>query len=364
MIHKISFSNIYSYNHPVEIKFNSTSNIYSIHGHACSGKTNLLHIIEIITHIFWDVPSYDNLHKIVNRDSNSNIITMAIDFTFDNVCYCFEGEIDLTQNCFSKQSFKAINSKRYIFKWDNNDDLYSDFFSEAQIATLRTFEYKKNGVFPYVDSLDDGNRIEELKALKDAGSKQDYLDLKSLFSTSTSIERITEMMQIIDPSLKTISIFDCELDYQKVQGSPTELSNPKINHSLDLNVSFSYDNYKCTFNQQSHGFRKCFKLCIELLASTKQLYFQPRLIDNLSSYIDDQLLKQILELYGHEYKRQLIFTSYKSTILESKLLPKESIIIVNKDEICSTIYKLSDYKGLRSSDRHNWKRMYEQGKFK
>ncbi len=363
MIHKICFSNLYNYNQPVEIKFNSSSNIYSIHGHACSGKTNLLHILEIITHVFWDVPNYENLHRIVNLDSNSTIITMEIELTFNDIRYVFYGEIDLKFDCFIKQSFKTKDSKRYIFKW-NNGILHSDFFSNAQIAAIQTFEYKKNGIFPYVDSLDDGNRIEELKALKAVGSKQDYLDLKSLFSTSSEVKKITNMMRVIDPTLKSITIFNCDLDYQKVQGSPTELSNPKINHSLDLNVSFDYDNYKCSFNQQSHGFRKYFKLCIELLATTKQTYFQPRFIDNLSSYIDDQLLKQILELYGLEYNRQLIFTSYKSTILDSKLLPKESIIIVNKNEIGSTIFKLSDYKGLRTSDRHNWKRMYEQGKFK
>ncbi len=366
MLKEVTFSNLYTFVDTQTIQFNSDSMLYSIYGPNCSGKSKLLSVIGSFMHSLWNKPNYNHLHNIINKTTGSQVIPFAFTFTFNQSEYTFTGKIDLAIDKYKYQKLQNNSTNQCLFEY-HQENLISDVLLPKQIESLLNFNISKNGICYYIHNLEYTKEVEELQSIRNRASKQDYITIipEELNNNKSLISHALQILRKYDPNLidiKFISSLD-HLDY-KVQGTPVELSDPYFNHTYDLELVFEYENYSLGLFDQPSGIQNIFELSVELFITKDDNYFLPRIVDDISSSLDNQLFNDFLDLYLKYANRQIIFATHNDLILRDKILPKESIIFTNKVHNVSTVKKLSEFKRIRIDNRHNWQNMYHNGKFK
>lgn len=366
MIKKIEFENMYSFENRVTLNFTSTTNIYAFIGANSYGKTSALDIIENINHSLWDFPNYSQLRKIVNHNSDSPVIDISTIFIINNIEYTYNLAVDTDTETFIKQQLLYSNCGSYIINYQNGI-LTSDFFSEQQIETFNTFDIKHNGLLPYVNNFNSANKIEEIKSIIASAQNQDFLelDIETLQNDHSFYSYTLNLLKLMDNDIIDFKILNhhkkTTVQLQSVSGEREGRFINQIGPSLEVNIV--HNNFQLPLQEESAGINTIFNICLEMFSYKGNDYFQPRLIDDFGCNLHDDFFKYLLSIYQHHVKRQLIFTSNKGIILNDKLLPKESIFIVDKAMNQASISCLSNFKWLRPDGRHNWLKIYNQGKF-
>lgn len=366
MIKKIEFENMYSFKERFTLDFTSPTNIYTFIGANSFGKSSILDIIENINHSLWDFPNYTQLRKIVNRNTDSPLINISTMFTINNIEYTYNLIVDTDSETFLLQQLLYTDCGSHIINYQNGI-LTSDYFSDNQIETFNTFDIKQNGLLPYVNNFCSSNKIGEVKTIIESAKNQDFLelDIETLRNDQAFYNYTLGLLKEIDNDITAFKI----LNHQKkttvqLQSISGERKGRFINQiGPRLEVSIVHNNFELPLQEESAGINTIFNICLEMFSYKGNHYFQPRLIDDFGCNLHDDFFKHLLSIYQHHVKRQLIFTTNKGVILNQKLLPKESIFVVDKVKNESSICCLSEFKWLRPDARHNWFKIYNQGKF-
>ncbi len=366
MIKQITFQNIYSFEDEIVLEFNSNDKIYAIIGANSYGKSSILDIIENINHSLWDSPNYNQLRKIVNQNTDSPIISVSVNFTFNNLDYTYKISIDTQTEQFTTQQLTYTNTDQYLINY-NDGTLVSSFFTSNQIETFKTFDIARNGLLPYIKHLTSTDKIDEIKQIIQLAQNQDFieLDIVSLRNNENFYNNTLRILQQVDSDIIGFEILNhhkrTKIQIQKVAGQQKERLINKCGPNLEINIKHS--SFELPLYEESSGIKTMFNLCLEIFAENGNNYFQPRLIDDFGSSLHDDFIQYLLDVYRENINRQVIFTSNKGVILEKKLLPKEAIFVVDKQGKNSSVKNLSEIHGLRTDQRHNWEKMYNQGKF-
>ncbi len=365
MIKKIEFENMYSFRERFILDFTSPTNIYTFIGANSFGKSSILDIIENINHSLWDFPNYSQLRKVVNRNTNNPIIDISTMFTINNINYTYNLIVDTKSETFMLQQLLYTDCGSHIINYQNGI-LSSDYFSENQIETFNTFDIKHNGLLPYVNNFCSTNKIGEIKAIIKSAQNQDFLvlDIETLQNDQSFYNYTLNLLQELDSDITAFKILNHQkkttVQLQAVSGERKGRFIDQIGPRLE--VTIVHNNFELPLQEESAGINTIFNLCLEMFSYRGDDYFQPRLIDDFGCNLHDDFFKHLLTIYQQHAKRQLIFTTNKGVILSQKLLPKESIFIVDKASNESSISCLSEFKWLRPDARHNWFKIYTQGK--
>lgn len=365
MLKQVTFSNLYSYPNTHQISFKSRTNMYAVYGGIGSGKSNLLNLIESITHSIWDKPNYNQLRNNICKYSNSEIIDICFIFVWNKKEY----EYSITFNPFSEtiifQQLKYSQINKILFKFDGTS-ISSDFMTTYQSKMLSTFDVKSYGVQYYINNLNDTGIINEIKQLISAAKVQDYvkLDIKQLKTDHHLRSQIVELLNMFGVHVRDIEVVSTKHEYLlKIQETAGEKNSAVTNKHTSPKFKLIYDDYEINLESESIGTQKLFNLFIEILLVEHNPFFTPRIIDDIDSYLHPDIVFHVLSLYKKYCARQLIFSTKNPKILEEKLLPKESFFFLDKYPTHTSITSLASFKDLRSDQRHNWYKMYAEGKF-
>lgn len=364
MLKSISFSNLFTFATKQTISFDSKVKVYAIIGPNASGKSCLLDVIECVTNSLWNKPRYNQLRKIVNHNTTSDIIWAECEFEYKGNEYQYTIEIDTLNERYIYQALKSQNQQLTIFEF-NGTEIKSEILEQTHLDLLHTLNITKHGIFSYIDLLGDDSKISLIKGIRNLAKIQDYVKINAEHLEPKHLEKIVHFLNTCDIPVRKIEAIPFELQIQKkVQATRQDRHDPSSNpHKKKYQITFTYDNYTINLEEESRGVIWLFEFCLEVLVYNSQTYFFPRVIDDLNAHLHNHLFAYVIDTYAKYMNRQLIFTTQSQYILEHKLLPKESIIVVEKGVENSTVQKLSDIKALRSDSRHNWYSMYNQGKF-
>lgn len=361
MLKSIKFRNIYNFIEEQNIAFNSSSSAYVIYGNNAVGKTYLLDIIENVSQALYRKPDYENLKKVINYRNQNETIMFGATFEFAKVEYEFYYELDVMKQQYLRQKLTDKTNSRLLFDYQCGV-IKSDLLTTEHIGALRLFNIMQNGVLFYIPELDDDAVTTQIKNVVCTAKTQDYIEISigDLQTDSKVLEKIIGVFNHLDIEIKDINIYSGEDKYKKqIQQRIIDRKNQaNIDKYQGIEANFDYGNYVESINVQSPGTLKIFDLCLELFGASDESYFVPRLIDEMGASLADDSFSFILNEFLKKANRQLIFTTNNQLILERKLLPKESIILIEKTENGSCISKLSDYKFVRNDNRHNWKKLY------
>lgn len=374
MIKKLYFKNFYSFKTEQFIEFNSESNVYVIYGKNAAGKTNLLGIINYIKSSIVDPIDFEALKRAKNAFSNDNpVVEAAFIVSIDEKQYYYGINVNTENKCIETQELFELdtneNKIEEIFSF-NNEQVSSTLLNTEQLSILNNYNIMKHGVFKYIEELKESTGVKAIKGFQEYFNHHLSMEdaLEELNNNKDFRNEVIEEIKKIDIGINDIKIEDISDKIVKLQDQIKD--DEEFNKDTKNKILEKLDNiskYKLTsihdnnieldFSLESLGTHKYFNKLMEYLLFTK---IDNKIIieDELESSFHEDVFKQFIKFYQANFKSQLIFTTHSQLILEEKLLPKESIIIIDRKENDSVVYKLSDFKDIRSDNRHNWKKIY------
>lgn len=365
MLKHVTFSNLYSYEDTYQINFDSEINMYAIYGELGSGKSNLLNLLESITHSIWDKPNYQQLRTNICKHSNSQIIDISFSFVWNQKDYLYSIALNPFTEKILFQELKYSRFNKILFRF-TEDDITSDFMTTVQTEMLSTFDVQNYGVQYYIANLSDYGIITEIKQLIAAARIQDYLkiDINRLSTDDSIRNQIIKLFNILGINIIDIVVDSPQTDFiVKVQSTAGEKNSAIYIDETTAEYRFIYESYEIKLIDESAGVKKLFELFLEIFLGEHDHFFTPRIIDDIGCHLHPNTVYQLLALYKKYCSRQLVIATDNQQILEEKLFPKESFFFLNKTINHISITSLASFKDLRSDHRHNWNKMYAEGKF-
>lgn len=375
MLRKIMFSNIFSFEETQLVDFEGKDMLYAIYGKNSAGKSNVLMIINLLySTMYKKLEDLEGIGEYSCKFNDDPIINIAAKLTISNKDYFYSVSINTEELKYKKQELIKIEKSGEpitIFNLDSKG-FSSDILSKTEKSAIKTFNIEMNGVFPYVEDIKESENFNDIILLHKYSNfeKSTNQSIKYLYENKEVVDSIVQELRKIDVDIDGLDFIDRRKmkmnlldDIEKSGQNENENILKFISGLPDFELETIHNEKKFGMNLESSGTRRYLDLLISYFVEDISNTDVPRIIDELETHLHNDLYKKFIEFYKENSKRQLVFTTHNQELLENKLLDKNNIIIVDKKNNKSQITLLSEYKNLRSDDRHNWKKMYNKFMF-
>lgn len=259
----------------------------------------------------------------------------------------------LLQRPFKKSS--TANYKKLFEREENDIKLYSEF---KEYELLKSLVKEKNLFLSIL-----GRRRENIA--KDIYGWAAHTDFE-MFDTEND-QRILEILysdkKLFEQVKREIKEVDNCIFNMKIIKEINRLNN-KFIYKLEAIHRIADKEFECPFEIESSGTIKLFYLYYKIykILNRGGVLF----IDELDSKIHSLVLKHIISLFNdreiNKNNAQIVFSCHNTWLLENKLLRRDQIWFIKKDNKgISEIYSLADFKDVRSDLDYN--KAYLSGKF-
>lgn len=384
MIHKLSFSNFYSFKNRVTIDFvvdkntpdtdgyftdphgNRISKIMTVVGANASGKTNLLKSLAFIK---WFV--VDSFPKLGPKDPIdkgfkpflfcAQTETSSFDVIFEIDSEIYEYELELTKDRVVKEilSIKNIETSRWntIFerkiKEDNTE--YNVNFNKLNVPS--DFEKIVRGnasVLSTAKQINNPDAVKIVNYFSKIQSKEVETSNKNIFqsllSTAEFFQNNPKMKGLAE---KILQRFDLGLSKFSIQEAKTA-------DGKTVYVPMAYHKHAdndqeavLVMSEESGGTRNLFILLRDILTAldTGEIVIFDELDNNLHPLMVPELINLFKSKNYNPKNAQLFFSTHNVQILNE--LDKTQIVLVEKNEQnVSDAWKLSEIEGVRPDDNY------------
>jgi uncharacterized protein len=387
MIHKLSFSNFFSFKDKVTVDFvvdknspdtdayftdnygNRISKIMTVVGANASGKTNLLKSLAFlkwfITESFSGLKPEDPISqgfKPFAFCKEINISAFELVFAIGGDIYAYN--LELTANHVVKESLDIKNKET---------NRWNDIFSRSLVGGKNSYEanYAKLEVSSDFEKIVRGNSS-VLSAAKQINNKIAVKIVNYFSNVQTSTDGMAESMNKNIPQ-QILSAGEYFNNNPKIKEKAE-----KILHTFDLGLSrFSLQEIKppegpawyvpiiyhkysdidkeghLTIFDESGGTRNLFSLLKDILAAleTGDIVVFDELDNNLHALMVPEIVNLFRSKTTNPKNAQLFFSTHNVQILNE--LDKSQIVIVEKNEKnISEAWKLSDIEGVRTDENY------------
>lgn len=372
MLKKIMFSNILSFEETQMIDFNGEEKVYAIYGKNSAGKTNILTVINFLYSTFNNkLEDIGEISDYACKFNENSVINIAAQFKNNDKNYFYSISIDTKALKYLKQELLEISKSGEqitIFDFENNE-LKSEVLTKNERGAIKAFNIEDNGVFAYLDEMKKTENIEELLKFSSNSNFQKNFNEACNFLNGNKL-----VVKEVVNELQRIDIDIDDIDFQDRRNMKKKLLNDIEGSTKDSDVNLIemvknipnfelitiHDEKRFGRHLESTGTNRYIDLLIKHYVEDIGNTDVPRLIYELEMHLHTDVFLNFIEFCKSNTSRQLIFTTHNQEILEKKILQKENIIIVDKENNISEISKLSDFPKLRNDDRHNWKKMYNK----
>lgn len=378
MIKKLIAQNVLSFRDRIQVEF---SDIAVILGKNASGKTNLLFLIKLICDIA--VRNFVNSRSIglsnIEYKFKEEHEDILLALSFDTCGYEYEIVFVLKANeGIVSQSLKYIKhltksiKKQILFSTDSNT---FPFLSKIELERLETYKWCQTSLINVLsnefDLSDDHfkehiNRVFEYlyNKVNNYSSWERYNMSavgKRLFDNIELTKKIVSALNNLDIPITNILVDRNILPIHAVPEGMEELARDREDEYFIVRLEH-LGKYPLPNTFESAGTIKLLKIFSILLDDNNN--GEVWLFDELENSLHEEIYKIIPLLIESKLKGQIIFTSHNTLLLDSNMLQKKQVLIVNKsDSENSEVFSLSDFPELRSDLRNNWQRWYRQNRF-
>lgn len=398
---KIKIKNILSFDE-FELEFDPRMNlILSANG---GGKTNLLHVLNMIRE---DIVGIEVAHKMVSPVFNMfalkkgecyGEITLEIE-TISKTIYTLTYELEmLKSDLLIISSFSIMENDEELIKiiytnWNG----YNAPLSDIQYLDQLKLTVESNRLSGVEKELLEGS-IKPDSTMFRAIRKYNYKDEKikkalsiihecffsKYFNDLPDFEFVTETVkndsrleEYIKVSLKKIGVNCTGFSFKEVNSNnffdflnlvDTNLNEEKLVQLKEANKERSdmmfdqlfIDNVGVDFSLMSEGIKTFIQhltaeYLLERFEDDRLSYIF--LTDEIENGLHEFLVYNMVECYS-KMDAQFIFTTHLVDLLNPKILKKEQVILLSKENNATRYKKLSDFPELREDSRHNWANWY------
>ena len=391
MIHRLAFSNFYSFKERVEVDFvvdkhapetdayfkdaydNRISKIMTVVGANASGKSNLLKSLPFLKWFITDSFSLDPKSEI-DRDFEPFLFcsekkTSNFELIFEIESEIYQYILELTKIQVIKESLKVknIETKKWNVVFDRalkeGGQEYELNFTKLDVPTeferlirgnasvLSTAKLINNPLaiklvdyFSKIQSSFDNNLNNSNKKIGSA-----VFDAAKFFHSKPEIkEKAEKILRRFDLGISKFAIKQFEMNDGKILHFP--MSYHKFTDSIGEAELSLFD--------ESGGTRNLFVILRDILAAleTGDIVVFDELDNNLHPLMIPELINLFRSKNYNPRNAQILFSTHNAQILNE--LDKQQIVIVEKDEMnISNAWKLSDIEGVRPDDNYYAKYM-------
>ena len=353
----------------IKVNDNYILPIIEIHGANASGKSSLIEALDFmfntiresskmdITNDLPTVPfAFSKKSKNENSEYEISILLGNFEYRYGfsmnkkgySEEWLYKKKFSKSKNTTQKVIFERINDKVQFSKSYNNSiktwQLFSNNLNTNKLLVLSTIAIKEETgdfreIYNYISKFN--FRIEN--------AFQNQISIKLLSQNNSLYKNFQKILNEFDPCLLGIQIDKVD-NYYKVSG---------VHKNLDNN-----SNILIPIQNESNGTYKIFNILPTIL---KNLEVGGLLcIDELDISFHPFLFKKIVDMYKdrtiNKNNAQLIFTAHSTFLLNSDILRRDEIYLVEKDiNGKSKLYSLSEFRNLRVDA--NYEKNYLSGKF-
>lgn len=374
MILEFGAKNFYSFKEGFEVSLrlgegcpNSISNgkdytnIMAIKGANASGKTNVLKVLsflkEFVNNSFNQNPDFKiAFNSFFNNDESTELYIVFIE---NHIEYRYELIVTVDKVVSETIYRKDKRESKIIERKDNEIISKLKEFQDLEIMKLRD----NASLLSTANQYD----IESTKLIYNLfskiginvnyfGRKDNFVDYKIAtkfyFENPYFFDFVKKVLAISDTGIDTI-----EIEKQTDKETGKDKYFPRFKYQLE-----NEDKHSLTFNHQSSG--------------TKALYLQLGLykaildlggilvLDEFDINLHSDLLPMLIDFFDDEEKNpnnaQLIFTTHHTDIMDK--LGKYRVVLVNKDENESFLYRLDEIPGDMLRNDRSIVQKYKEGK--
>jgi len=377
MIKQIVVQNVLSFRDKTSVDFQDVSVIF---GRNSSGKTNLLSVISFICDIASNKIAGD-LDKLANSmeyrfKNGHDDILLAL--AFETCGYGYEIIFVLNhEKGLVSQTLKSVKQmskgvkKQILFSTEKEE---FPFLTKIERERLESYQWNQASILAVLSKEFDLSHKVFNEHIKRAFSfitqninffQSNSYDVskaaKRVFNNQSLKQKIVDALKALDIPLSDIKI-DKIMQPVNADNVNQENNQSVIEKELYI-VNFEHKGkYIIRSFFESTGTLKLFVI-FSVLLDEKNIG-ETWIFDEMENSLHEEIYKIFPLIVTEKMHGQVIFTSHNTGLLETNILKKRQVIIVNKtiDE-SSEIYPLSDFSDLRSDSRNNWQRWYRQNRF-
>lgn len=387
MIKKIMIENYLSIGEKTFI-FNPNDKINILYGENGAGKTNFIIALKMIKEF---VINGATLKKTQNKFIQPAPTKIFIETMLDEknyFQYFLQYGVNKEEKIEIEQEYVVFNETVLIDRKENKYNLTD--IEEQMVKKDKNYAEKSilNKIVKEIDN-EDKKYAEQLKVVYDWFKYQlillpsfDEDDFGQLFTKYKEvkpylIELIKEMnLPIFDiiveendasEEIRKIkeNIEQEEMDESRKKALILLLQEQLLTGRKSYKVKFLHSkNASITYSMESSGTQKIVSnllvIATALKAGKKIVY----LSDEFDNSLHYELSKFLLNVMSKNEDIQFIGTTHNLIFLEQQEFGKKAFWFIDKDiNECTTIFSLQDIVGLRSDNRHNWRKMYQDYRF-
>lgn len=378
MIKQIVAQNIFSFKDRISVTFEDISVIF---GRNTSGKTNLLSIIHLVSNIATNKirGGLDILASSVEYRFKEGHDDILIALAFSTCGYDYEIIFKLNSSkgivSQSLQNIKKMSKSDKKVILYNTEEGQFPFLSKVERERLETYKWDQVSLLEKLNNefdLSDENFKQHILRVYKFFSEQinffTYSDnysirnaAKRIFDNQSLQKKIINALRALDIPITNITINKQMRPMSINQGNQDDALS--ANEMEDYTVGFEHQG-KYTLNStfESTGTIKLFGIFSILLdeMNTGETW----IFDELENSLHEEIYRILPLLVNKKLHGQIIFTSHNTRLLDTNMLKKRQILIVDKtDDESSEVYSLNEFSDLRTDARNNWQRWYRQNRF-
>jgi AAA15 family ATPase/GTPase len=337
------------------------SNVMAIKGANASGKTNVLKVLSFlnsfVTNSFNKKP--DSKIELNSFFNNSKPTEFYIVFLENNIEYRYELKLTVDK-VLSEILYRKDKRETKIIERKNNKIIPTlKEFKDLEIMKLRDNVSLFSSANQY--DVESTTLIYMLFSkiginVNYLGRKDNYLDYKSMtkyyFKNPSLFSFVKKVLILSDTGISTIKIEEqINIETGKEEYFPI----------FKYKVSSEKSDY-LTFNHQSSGVKALYlqlglyKLILDMGGTL--------VLDEFDINLHSDLLPMLIEFFDDKEKNpnnaQLIFTTHHTDIMDK--LGKYRVVLVNKDENESFLYRLDEIQGDMLRNDRSIVQKYKEGK--
>jgi len=334
----------------------------AIYGANASGKSNIVKALQAFTRI------------IVNSVKDETTLGKSIS------PFKLSTETEKSPTFFQMVFLLNGVTFRYGFEADRQSILTEWLFGRSGKREVKYFTREMNSVSVNNSNFKDAEGVAEILGSSDSdiarnntlflsatraltrGLAKDIVDYMAGFSVVSSVsdhhlhERNLDMVRVPESRsriLELLKVADIGIEQMDVRDfNVGDESHPfvvalKSKFDRDQNKVGSVDMYMLM--DESEGSQKMFELGPEIIACLRS--GRPLIIDEFDARFHPELTRKLVELMNsHSNKNgQVIFVTHNTNLLDSDLLRRDQICLVEKDRYgASHFFTLADFKGVRN----------------
>lgn len=368
----------------LEKEFIKTSRLNFIYGNNGSGKSNLIEGIKNLKQIVKSKEDIGLSIEPFKLSSNFNTeVFFTIEYIWNNIQYIYSILYDTSKRIIIDEELSYKNNKEDKILFSRGNKIFFEI-NNSEKERMNTFDLTRRSI---LNLFSTEIILSNLEAKKHIDNSFEFFDnihfgfkdmnkgkvLSEIKKSNELINKISSVMRMYDLTITDIRIKEDSQSFDDFSKGYIGALNIGSNNDIikllreiyednKYKIDIYHGDNKLNFDEESTGTIKSINAISSVLMNPNGIW----LIDDFESDLHTKnTIEFIKYITNNFYDSQFIFVTHELELLDLDIVKfKPSHFLMERDNKTydSSITRLSEFSDLRTDNRHNWKKFYEENR--